>query len=94
MSDLPPVVTPFSHRWREFRIQYLPFVIFVITLLLVGHFWREWVIPVEVATMPVTNEVQAGSTQIKSNPDKSIAESGHTLERSPTSPGNSPAASN
>ncbi len=94
MSDLPPVVTPFSNRWREFRIQYLPFVIFVITLLLIGHFWREWVIPVEVAITETTNEVQAVSTQIKNNPDKSIAESDNPLDRSSTSPGNSPATSN
>ena len=45
MDSLPPIPTPASQRWREFRIQILPLVIFVITLVAIAMMWRNFVQP-------------------------------------------------
>ncbi len=45
MDSLPPIPTPPSQRWREFRIQILPLVIFLITLVAIAMMWRNFVQP-------------------------------------------------
>jgi len=45
MSKLPPISAPFNRRWREFRIQYLPFVAFGISVLAAASLWREFALP-------------------------------------------------
>jgi hypothetical protein len=45
MSKLPPISAPFSRRWREFRIQYLPFVAFGISVLAAASLWKEFAVP-------------------------------------------------
>ncbi len=45
MESLPPIPTPPAQRWREFRIQILPLVIFVITLVAIAFMWRNFVQP-------------------------------------------------
>lgn len=45
MDSLPPIPTPTAQRWREFRIQILPLVIFVITLVAIAMMWRNFVQP-------------------------------------------------
>src|SRR5688572_18029923 len=45
MNKLPPIPTPVSQRWREFRIQVLPLIIFVCVILAVALLWRNFVAP-------------------------------------------------
>jgi len=45
MDKLPPIPTPVAQRWREFRIQVLPLIIFVCVLLAVAMLWRNFVAP-------------------------------------------------
>jgi multidrug resistance efflux pump len=40
MSKLPPIPTPLSARWRDFRLRLLPFVIFGGGLAVLGLFWN------------------------------------------------------
>jgi multidrug resistance efflux pump len=61
MESLPPIPTPPAQRWREFRIQILPLVVFVITLIAIAWMWRNFVQPsgivgsVETITANVTS---------------------------------------
>jgi multidrug resistance efflux pump len=41
MEPLPPIPTPASQRWREFRIQVLPFVVFAVVAGAVVFMWRQ-----------------------------------------------------
>lgn len=45
MQKLPPIPTPVAQRWREFRIQVLPLIIFACVLLAVVFLWRNFVAP-------------------------------------------------
>jgi len=45
MEKLPPIPTPVGQRWREFRIQVLPLIIFLFVLLAVVILWRSFVQP-------------------------------------------------
>jgi multidrug resistance efflux pump len=45
MDPLPPIPTPPAQRWREFRIQVLPLIVFVVVLLAVVMMWRNFVQP-------------------------------------------------
>ena len=45
MDKLPPIPTPVAQRWREFRIQVLPLIIFLCVLLAVAFLWRDFVAP-------------------------------------------------
>jgi multidrug resistance efflux pump len=45
MDKLPPIPTPASQRWREFRIQVLPLIIFIFVLCAVVLLWRNFVQP-------------------------------------------------
>jgi multidrug resistance efflux pump len=45
MDKLPPIPTPVSQRWREFRIQVLPLIIFLCVILAVVFLWRNFVAP-------------------------------------------------
>ncbi len=38
---LPPIRTPFSVIWREFRIQVIPIAVFVLTVFGVWYFWKS-----------------------------------------------------
>lgn len=65
-APLPPIPTPLGQRWRHFRLQAMPVVVFALVCLAVGLLWRQVVIPasvvgeVEVVTSVVAS-VQAGS---------------------------------
>lgn len=41
MERLEPIPTPPAVRWREFRIRYLPPVLFVVSLCLVARLWED-----------------------------------------------------
>lgn len=54
MDPLPPIPTPAAQRWREFRIQVLPLIVFLCVLLAVVVMWRNFVQP-----LGVVGEVEA-----------------------------------
>lgn len=45
MSDLPVIPTPPSQRWREFRITFLPPIVFFCTLAAIIWVWKGYVAP-------------------------------------------------
>ncbi|HWN97102.1 MAG TPA: HlyD family efflux transporter periplasmic adaptor subunit [Methylomirabilota bacterium] len=45
MDPLPPIPTPPSQRWREFRIQALPVLTFIAVLVCVAVLWSNYVVP-------------------------------------------------
>ena len=45
MDKLPPIPTPASQRWREFRKQVLPTIMFVGVALSVAFLWKSLVAP-------------------------------------------------
>jgi multidrug resistance efflux pump len=57
-AKLPPIPTPLSQRWREFRIQVLPFVAFLLVLVGIIHLWRNFVQPVGIVGFVETNQVR------------------------------------
>jgi len=56
-AKLPPIPTPISQRWREFRIQVLPFVAFLLALIAIIQLWRNFVQPVGIVGFVETNQV-------------------------------------
>jgi multidrug resistance efflux pump len=57
MDPLPPIPTPPIQRWREFRIQVLPAIIFAVVLTSVVVLWRSYVMPASIVGMVQTNAV-------------------------------------
>ena len=57
-AKLPPIPTPITQRWREFRIQVLPFVAFLLALLAIVQLWRNFVQPVGIVGFVETNQVR------------------------------------
>ena len=49
---LPPVAAPAGVRWREFRIQILPWLAFGGALALAGLLWVKAVLPISVEPLP------------------------------------------
>jgi multidrug resistance efflux pump len=45
MSELPVIPTPRSQRWREFRVRFVPPIVFISTLLAIVLVWRDYVSP-------------------------------------------------
>lgn len=62
-DKLPPIPTPASQRWREFRIQVLPFVVFLTVLTGIVFLWKSYVQPVGVIGYADTNLVNVTSLQ-------------------------------
>ena len=60
-DKLPPIPTPASQRWREFRIQVLPFVVFFSVLAGIVYLWRAYVQPIGVIGSVETNMVSVTS---------------------------------
>jgi len=48
MEKLPPIPTPASAQWREFRYQYLPGITFLLVVAVVVFMWRNYVVPPNV----------------------------------------------
>lgn len=68
MDKLPPIPTPASQRWREFRIQVLPLIIFVFVLLAVVVLWRNFVAPTGIV-----GEVESIKADVISLSDGQVA---------------------
>lgn len=60
-DKLPPIPTPASQRWREFRIQVLPFIVFILMLCAIVYLWRSYVRPIGVVGFAETNVVNVTS---------------------------------
>src|SRR6266540_5471339 len=60
---LPPIPTPFSQVLREFRIEVLPFIVFVGTVIAIVLLWRNTVQPVGIVGFVDTNQVYVTSLQ-------------------------------
>ena len=56
MEKLPPIPTPASLRWRQFRIQAVPAITFMALVLGVVTLWQHYVIPTSVIGHMETNE--------------------------------------
>ena len=62
-DKLPPIPTPASQRWREFRIQILPFIVFVAILAGIVVMWKSYVQPIGVIGYADTNLVNVTCLQ-------------------------------
>ena len=71
MDKLPPIPTPVSQRWREFRIQVLPLIIFVFVFASVVFLWRNFVAPTGIV-----GEVEAIKADVISLQDGMVARLG------------------
>jgi multidrug resistance efflux pump len=60
-DKLPPIPTPASQRWREFRIQVLPFVMFLGVIVAIVVLWKNYVQPIGVIGFAETNQVNVTS---------------------------------
>jgi len=69
MDSLPPIPTPPAQRWREFRIQILPVIIFVAIISMIVVMWRNFVQP-----SGVVGEVEAVKANVISLHDGVVAE--------------------
>jgi HlyD family secretion protein len=49
MESLPPIPTPASQRWREFRIRVLPIFFFACVAAVIAFLWRDVAIPPTLA---------------------------------------------
>lgn len=45
MEDKAPIPTPPAQRWREFRIQLLPFIVFALVSAIAALLWKRIVVP-------------------------------------------------
>ncbi|HEY6563886.1 MAG TPA: hypothetical protein VIY86_05285, partial [Pirellulaceae bacterium] len=61
-EKLPPIPTPTSQRWREFRIQVLPIVVFLTVITGIVYLWKNFVQPVGIVGLAQTNTVNVTCT--------------------------------
>jgi multidrug resistance efflux pump len=62
-EKLPPIPTPVAQRWREFRIQILPLLVFCVVLVAIAFLWKSFVLPMGVIGSVET--VQANVTSLQ-----------------------------
>ncbi|MBN2508259.1 MAG: hypothetical protein JXQ71_16390 [Verrucomicrobia bacterium] len=62
MDPLPPIPTPLPQRWREFRIQVLPIIVFLMTVGTIVYLWRTYLHTSDVVGAVQTNTVNITST--------------------------------
>ena len=61
MAKLTPIPTPAAQRWREFRLQSLPFVMFCAAVLAVGLLWRT-----SATTVRLVGQVEPSTNTVSS----------------------------
>jgi multidrug resistance efflux pump len=62
MSErLTPIPTPATLRWRNFRLQYVPILVFLLGLAAATFLWTEWVAP-----PTLVGEAEAIRTELRS----------------------------
>jgi multidrug resistance efflux pump len=69
MESLPPIPTPPAERWREFRIQVMPLMTFVIILFGIFLMWKQYVVPTNII-----GEVEAQRANVISSVDGTLKE--------------------
>ena len=62
-DKLPPIPTPASQHWREFRIRVLPFIVFAGLIAGIVMLWRGFVQPSGIVGFAETNAVNVVATQ-------------------------------
>ena len=62
-DKLPPIPTPVSQHWREFRIRVLPFIVFAVLIAGIVVLWRGFVQPSGIVGFAETNAVNVVATQ-------------------------------
>ena len=62
-DKLPPIPTPVSQRWREFRIRFLPFIVFAVLIAGIAFLWRGFVQPSGIVGFAETNAVNVVASQ-------------------------------
>src|SRR5262249_42727952 len=62
-EKLPPIPTPVAQRWREFRIQVLPLVVFVVVVSAIYVLWKGFVQPIGMVGLAETNAVSVVAIQ-------------------------------
>jgi multidrug resistance efflux pump len=68
MDKLPPIPTPASQRWREFKIQVLPLIMFAVVSVSVAFLWKNFVAPTGIV-----GEVEAIKADVISIQDGTVA---------------------
>lgn len=63
MKGIKPVPTPARLRWREFRIQVLPWVVYAATVAAVATIWVQHVVPPQLVGQVDLVQAQVLSTQ-------------------------------
>ena len=58
-----PIPIPLWRRWREFRIRYLPVLVFVGIAALVGHLWQGHVAPTQASGLAMGRQFTVRSPQ-------------------------------
>lgn len=69
MDSLPPIPAPRGHFLREFRIQFLPLVVFVAVVVAIFYLWRTYVQPLHIV-----GEVEAIRSNLISIQDGTLVE--------------------
>lgn len=67
MAKLPPIQTSIKCRWREFRMEYLQFVAFGVSVVAAMLLWSEFALPHKIegpttdvtATVPMVQPTEA-----------------------------------
>ena len=62
MEPLPPIPTPAAQRWREFRVRFLPLIVFAAVLVGVVILWKNYVAPAAIVGQVETNTVNIFTT--------------------------------
>src|SRR5262245_38710290 len=62
-EKLPPIPTPVAQRWREFKIQVIPAVVFLCAVTSIVFLWLNHVQPMGVIGSAETNWVNVVCTQ-------------------------------
>lgn len=53
LPELPPIRAPWRRRWREFRIQVLPWIVFAGLVTVAAFLWEDALLPEPVQPRPV-----------------------------------------
>ena len=65
MDDKSPIPVPPAQRWREFRIQLLPYVIFIAVAIVIAALWKRVVAPVNmVGEVPDRKSTRLNSSHV------------------------------
>jgi len=69
MDPLPLIPTPAGQKWREFRIRFLPIIVFASTIASIFYIWREHVTPPNLIAHvePVSAYVRAANDCLVTN---------------------------